>query len=484
MLKRRDFLRGAAAGIGAIGAGIAPTILARAADAPRRPNVLFIMTDQQHWRMMSCAGNPYLKTPAMDGLAAAGTRFDLAYAAFPLCIPARVAMVTGRMPSRSGITDNIGQVPEAFLGGVKRDETLGAVFQRAGYETAYGGKVHLPRGLGPIDQIGFQYISKDERDGLADACVEFLGRKHDKPFLLVASFINPHDICYMAIDAFAKASGSPQAFPQSNRERTCLAEALHLPEGVSREEFFRKLCPPVPDNYAIPAGEPACAVAERAFRAYVRQNWTDEDWRLHRWAYCRLTERVDAEIARVLAALRQGGLEENTVVVFTSDHGDMDASHRLEHKSVLYEEAAHVPFIISAKGATRGGAVDRTHLVSAHLDLIPTLCDYAGIAPPAGLPGRSIRPLIEGRAPPAWRDAVAAEVPRGRMIRTARFKYNRFSTGEEQLFDMEKDPGEMTDLARRPDQQAVLDDHRRRLAAWCTETGDTFLSSSPAPAKA
>ena len=119
---------------------------------------------------------------------------------------------------------------------------------------------------------------------------------------------------------------------------------------------------------------------------------------MHRWAYYRLTEQVDRQMGQVLQALREAGLEEKTLVVLTSDHGDMDGSHRLEHKSMFFEEAARVPFIVSLRGVTKPGLVDNQHLVSSGLDLIPTLCDFAGLKPPAVPRGCSVRALAEGRA--------------------------------------------------------------------------------------
>jgi arylsulfatase A-like enzyme len=183
---------------------------------------------------------------------------------------------------------------------------------------------------------------------------------------------------------------------------------------------------------------------------------------------------VDAQIAQVLDALRRAGLEEETVVVFTSDHGDLDAAHRLEHKSILYEEAARVPLIVSQKGVTKPGVVNDTHLVSVGLDLIPTFCDYAGIEPPDGLHGRSVRPLAEGRSVDAWRDQVVVESRAGRMIRTDRFKYVVYESGahREQLIDLAEDPGEMVNLAEEPKYRDVLNEHRKRLRAWVEETGD------------
>jgi arylsulfatase A-like enzyme len=425
-----------------------------------RPNILLVITDQQHAGMMSCAGNQYVKTPAMDGLAAAGARFEMAYATNPVCAPARVSMMTGRMPSYFGMRSNDEAREQAPPGSLK--QALGWIFCNAGYETAYGGKTHWLRGMTP-ESIGFRTITRDEREGLAEACARYLEAKRDKPFLLVASFINPHDICYMAIDDYTRAAGKAVMYPGSRVERERLAAALKLPEGVSREEFFEHLCPPLPENFDIPLLEPQCIteqyVRARMFRHYARTEWPAERWRLHRWAYCRLTEMVDGHVAKVLAALRRAGLEEKTVVVFTSDHGDLDAAHRLEHKSILYEEAARVPLIVSQRGATKPGLVDTQHLVSVGLDLTATLCDYAGIDPPPGLRGRSIRPLAEGREVLDWRDQVVVESQAGRMLRTARFKYVVYASGNhrEQLFDLVSDPGEMVNLAERPEYRNVLE---------------------------
>lgn len=442
--------------------------------AERRPNILFLFTDQQHAGMLSCAGNPHLKTPAMDGLARNGARFERAYCANPVCVPSRFSMMTGVLPSRIGMEDNSGvklPVPPEVL-----SHALGRVFREAGYETAYGGKVHTPMG---VPAMGFDQISRDSRMGLADACVEFLERQHDRPFLLVASFINPHDICYMAIRDFARQTGARSpVLKGADRELQTLSEALKLPAGVSREEFFARLCPPLPANFEIPPGEPEAALpADRVnFRTYARKNWTAEQWRLHRWAYARLTERVDGEIGKVLDALRKAGLEESTLIVFSSDHGDMDSAHRLEHKSVLYEESARVPFLVSWKGVTRPGLVDREHLVSTGLDLIPTLCDFAGIGTPQGLKGRSVRGLAEGRPVPSWRDCLVVENARARMLRTDRYKYVVYESGRnrEQLLDLADDPGEMINLASDPARAAVLMEHRRLLKKWYEENGETL----------
>jgi len=469
---RRVFLGQAALGLAAAGCrGLAR----RGEEARRRPNLLVIMTDQQQAAMLSCSGNRFVKTPHMDSLAATGTRFERAYCSDPVCVPSRFGLLSGVMPSRIGMEHNDHQrnpVPEAVL-----RSGMGAALRAAGYATTYGGKTHLPGAKGHTNNVadyGFEEVlTRDERDGLAQACSAFLRRKHDKPFLLVASFINPHDICYMAIDDHARSQGRAV---RETVERRCLAEVLKLPEGVTREAFLRDTCPPLPPNFAIMEGEPEGVEKTdwRPFRPYARQRWTEGTWRLHRWAYARLTERVDAEIGRVLQALRDAGREEDTVVVFTSDHGDMDAAHRLEHKSMLYEEACRIPLIVSWKGVTKPGAVDREHLVSNGLDLIPTLCDFAGVAPPPELKGRSVRPLAEGRQPQGWRSTLVVENEHSRLILWDRLKYGVYDVGErrELLVDLAQDPGEMRNRAADPACRPQVEAGRRLLVEWYKEHGE------------
>ena len=467
-----------------------------------RPNVLVIMTDQQGAGMLSCAGNTYVKTPNMDSLARSGVRFERAYVANPVCSPSRLSLMTGRMPSAIGMECNEDgrhvAVPKGML-----EASLGNTFRRAGYQTVYGGKVHLPpagEGGGRqdnLDAFGFETLARDQRGELARSCAAFLKAQHERPFLMVASFINPHDICFMAISAFARATGQnppeiarKQSRPDSPAEY--LAKAMRTPEGISQDEFFRRYCPPLPANLEVPKDElSALMVDKREFQRYVREKWTDADWRLHRWAYARLTEQVDREIGVVLGALRESGREKDTLIVLTSDHGDQDASHRLEHKEVLYEEAIRIPFIVSWPGVTKAGAVDRQHLVSNGLDLIPTLCDFAGVPKPASLPGRSVRGLAEGGNVRDWRDCLVVENHLARLVHQGRWKYlvgreakhgdncgicpGRITKWEsrvrEMLIDLETGPGEMVNLASDRRYEAQLHKGRQLLGTWHRQNG-------------
>ncbi|MFB6219294.1 MAG: sulfatase, partial [Halobacteriaceae archaeon] len=281
----------------------------------------------------------------------------------------------------------------------------------------------------------------------------------ESPFLLVAGFENPHNICEW-IDGKPPAWGS-------------------VPEAPTEE------CPTLPANFHPPPGEPdalrpAAADSPVDFQLAGRP---DDVWRHYRHVYYRLVERVDREVGRVLDALDSAGVADETVVVFTSDHGDSHGAHGLGHKMFLYEESARVPFVVRDP-AGGGGRVDDS-LVSNGYDLLPTLCDYAGIDPPADLPGRSVRPLVRGGAPD-WREYLVAraEVPlEGRMVRTDRYKYVVYEGGRdrEQLFDLRSDRGEMVDLSADADHAGTLDAHRAHLLEWCRRTDDTFAELSSRP---
>jgi arylsulfatase A-like enzyme len=428
---------------------------------PSIPNILFILTDQHHANMLSSAGNPYLKTRALDAMAKAGIRFTNAYVTNPVCVPSRVSMATGRMAGRFGVFNN---GMKATISQEDAANSLGNLIQSGGYDTFYGGKTHLPNELSPLN-AGYDEFCKDQRDELPGVCLEFMTRKRDKPFFAVASFINPHDICY-AYNA-----------KQQGRKGKALVDDLYKEAQALPEDQL----PPLPDNSAIPALEPDAIEADMKVTAVtpaklIRKEYNDRDWRNYRWIYCRLTERVDAQIGQLLDGLKNHGLEENTLVIFTSDHGDMDGSHRLASKNVFYENSASVPFIMQFKGVIPPGVVDNDSLISNGLDVLPTLCDYAGVPTPAHLLGRTIRPLAEGLPDNnARRPYIVAENSTGRMLRTARYKYCVYGSGDirESLVDLRKDPGEMRNLAATPEHRQTLNQHRSYLQEWIVESDDT-----------
>jgi len=423
-----------------------------------RPNILYILTDQQSASALGCVDPENLTTPAMDGLAAGGVRFDRAYCTYPLCSPSRASMITGLMPHQVGVYDNEQTIAEPWA-----NRELGHVMAAAGYDCAWGGKWHVPERSLPGGH-GFRTICPFDDLDLADRCIQFLERPRDDPFFLVASFDNPHNICEWA------------------RQQP-------LPWGAVAEAPIAD-CPNLPPNFLPPAYEAEAVAAERTPRPrsiFRGGSLTEDEWRLYRHVYFRLTEKVDAEIGRILAALRSSGLEEETLVIFSSDHGDGMGAHRWNQKSVLYEESVRVPLILSWPGRIEAGIVDDEHLASNGLDLYPTICDFAGVEPPRDLIGRSLRPLVDRAETEEWRHYVVAETlfgahigglgTEGRMVRSARFKYVRYSWGRnrEQLYDLAADPGEMVNLAVESRFRELLDEHRHLLSAWSEATGDVVI---------
>ena len=428
-----------------------------------KPNIVYIITDQQSADAMSCTGNPYLHTPAVDRLAAAGLRFDAAYAAYPLCVPARTAMFSGRMPHELGIYSNVSESREACP-----FPMLGRQLADAGYRTHYIGKWHVAVPEDAHGQHGFEAVACGGGYGGLDsdkaaAAVQYIQNAPPEPFFLTVSFNNPHDACELA---------RGQAMRMGPLPATPSEEAL----------------PPVPENMSESEDAPSI------LRAFQRENpgigcalnWDATKIRQFRWGYNRLVEMVDYEIGRVLDALESQGLWDNTLIVFTSDHGDGQGAHHWNQKWCHYDESSRVPFIVVDPRRKRASAIENQP-VSATLDLFPTLCDYAGIAPPEDVRGRSVRPLLEGH--PLDRQFVASETtfstwgklhqdewPKARMIRSARYKYIAYDSGDprEQLFDMQDDPGETRNLAMNADQSEVLAEHRQYLRAWITWTEDTF----------
>ncbi len=432
-----------------------------------RPNILFIITDQQQWKMMSCAGNAYLNTPAMDSLAENGVRFDRSYAANPICVPSRMSMVLGLMPSQMNMVSNASKY--AFITDEMRRNSLGWLMQYAGYDVGYAGKVHLSIKNTP-ESLGFNnYLTWDDRDECAEVSAEFIKQERDKPFFLVTSLINPHDICYLNMREFPVSDRIRYFLGKNKTELEEVERALEQRERISDETFYSGVCPPLPENFEPIEDEPEAIErfleSTPAFESVkcCREKWGEKEWRLHRYVYARLTERVDGQVGRVLEALHESGQDENTVVVFVSDHGDNDASRRITQKSMPYDESIRVPFIISRKGMQRAGQVDHS-LVSTGLDLIPTVCDYAGIDPPTTSRGKSARPQAEGLGGEG-RDHVFVQTPISRTIVSSDWQYITFYSGknQEQLFNLKEDPHAKRNLIKDPQYQEKAEALRQIL---------------------
>ncbi len=430
-------------------------------------NIVLFLSDQQSAKMLSCAGNQFLKTPAIDSIVDAGVRFDRAFCTNPVCIPSRFSLFTGRYPSEIGMSSNFSQVksiPEKIL-----DSSMGFVLRKAGYEAYYGGKEHFPAKT-KAGALGFEYICGDERDALAEHCASFLKKKPKAPFFLAVSLIQPHDICHLALSQFADSGIDLMIKNKCALENESAMRHASNPEGVSDERFFADFCPPLPDNHMPQKDEPAAVselLEQRKFKSEARMKWTDREWRRHRWAYCRMTEELDAQVAKVLGALNESGLRENTVVIFTSDHGDHDAAHKLEHKEFPYEEAIRIPLIISDPDSTAKGVCDTESIACNGLDLLPTVCDYASAEVPPDLKGISLRPQAEGKNIPCRRDTLLVESEFGNGVRTRGFFYMLCNSGDnkEQLYDLISDPGQTMNFANLAEYRGILEKLRTDCAA-------------------
>jgi len=433
----------------------------------QRPNILLIITDQQFGDGMSCRiGKQYLHTPGMDRLAQGGVLFERAYTADPLCMPYRTALFSGHYPHQTGVITN----GKSVNGGYRQMPCLGTYFRAAGYDTGYFGKWHTLYRLADPAESGFETTS--ERDCLynADRIVAFLKEPRERPMMVVASFMNPHNVC------------------EWSRFQAMGSGSLELPP--------LEQLPPLPDNHHPPKNETdVMAFMRRSYQAnrlFPVGDYTEADWRRLVWGYYRLIERVDAHVARLLDTLAEAGLEENTVVVFTSDHGDCHGAHQWNQKTVFYDESARVPLIVRAPGTTvRGRTCD--HLVNTAIDIGPTLLDFAGIAAADDFPGRSLRPIVEGKVPENRREYVVVQnhmvqcspvdgvsiKPHGRMVRSRRYKYCLYSEGRrrESLVDMEEDPLEMVNRADDPALREVLLKHRGYLREFAAEHEDRTAQS-------
>ncbi len=429
----------------------------------KRLNLLLITVDQQHFRLMSCAGDPHVRTPNLDRLAGQGVRFDRAYSANPVCVPARYSLMTGHMPHRfRGLETNLkgGCEPHPVLRECVETPPMGWLLRQAGYETAMGGKLHVegPYTYSPREEAtyGFRCVSEETGDGLASACAQFLREPHDRPFLLWASFDQPHNVCgFLAREAHQVAMASvplPGNFAPTEGEGFWMRR---FRDGSLGEEGSLELG--LNRDFALEA-----------------HLWTEEQWGRYRGWYRQCMEQADRQIGVVLDALKEAGLDDRTVVIFTSDHGDHDGAHGLTMKRSFYEESVHVPLIIRHPEQRHAGVVDTEHLICNGLDLIPTLCDCAGSDVPIGLVGRSLLPLALGKSP-SWRTHVVSEAVCGRMVRTARYKYCLYvfqDRADEYLFDLIEDPLEQVNLAKRSDAQPVIKEHQALLANWVDSEND------------
>jgi len=434
---RREFLQTSALGAGTMLAHLTNSTYAaeRKSTSKTPPNFLFILCDQLGLDAVSAHGCPDAHTPNIDRLIQRGVTFLESHSTSPVCSPARSSFFTGRMPVETGVISNNRPIHADC-------PQMGTWFRQAGYETVYCGKWHLPGGY-PVQIEGFNVIPVGMGQGdlvdtvVSRSCEAFLKtRDKTKPFLLVSSLMQPHDICYWAI------------------------QLQHL---VPKRLPFPKLADRLPK---LPPNHKTLPHAPQRVNQVRYKNFDDDQWRYYIYIYYRQVEMVDADIGRILDALEDSGQADNTIVILTSDHGEGRGRHQNVQKWHPYDEAMKVPLVLSCPGQIRENHRDTNHLVSG-MDIMTTMCDFAGIkAPPHNL-NKSLRPLLQGNNI-LWRESLSAECHRvGRILRTADYKYVKYPNDPvEQLFDMKNDPWETRNLYRLPKYADILKDHRRLLSEW------------------
>ncbi len=427
-MNRRDLLKLA-------GAAAAPAVGRRST-----PNILFINADQLNAGALSGHGCRHVATPNIDRLMRRGTTFLRSYTTNPVCCPARSGWFSGRPSSETGAPGSIQLRPEL--------PDLGQWLGARGYETVYAGKWHIN---GHDVAKSFRFLTPgmgmgENGDGsVSRAAAGFLRTyRGAKPFFLTLGFLQPHDICHWIMRHYYDIGQLP------------------IPE-IAGE------LPPLPPNFNYDRHEPdhirnGTRGGEAAHKS--ANKWSELHWRYYLWSYYRHVEMVDAEAGRALDALEDSAFAKNTLVIFSADHGEGMANHRMVIKGYLYDSAARVPLVIAWPGALPEGAREEAHPVSG-LDFAPTVCDYAGVDAMPKARGFSLRPLLERRAAPK-RDFVATEsAGHGLMIRTAGHKYICYPDDPVcQLFDMKTDPWETRNVAGDAKYAGALADMRKRQGEW------------------
>lgn len=457
---------------------------AAVASAQERPNVLLIITDQQRWDMVSALHeSEYVSTPNIDRLARRGCCFDNTYCANPISVPSRWSMFTGESTAVFGIQDNTAPLSrKEELIEVGRTRSLGALFRQVGYRNYYIGKSHLPFGEGrspggdKATNWQFDHITKDDRFGAVEAGEAFFRdyRPDGQPFLLVVSFINPHDI---GADKMIIADNPrPEQNPQSAKPAGINA-LTYLPKirELGNDYFLGDASGRLPFNFEPTDDHPQNLIFQKTYGSY-----SELMWKKYIWFYHRLVEQVDAEIGRVLDAFENSPYAANTIVIFTSDHGDMMASHRLAKKNIMYNECQRVPLIFAGPGVKP--RIDRTTPVCNGWDLVPTLCDIAGAPIPGQLQGVSLWDYACGRDRAPGRKYLYLEGSNAfEIIQEGRWAYILYEIpgNPAVLFDLETDPGQMHNLASDPDYAEKVRELRQILDSELKKRGLTLSDNRP-----
>lgn len=428
-----------------------------------RPNILLVMADQMTPFMTSPYGHPAAQTPAMEALAAGGAVFENAYCNSPLCCPSRASMVTGLLSTAIDSYDNASELPS-------RLPTFMHHLRRAGYETTLSGKMHFigadqlhgfeHRLTTDIYPAGFQWIPDWSKGNLPNPSNQgpmaaLLDRSGVCDWGLQLDY--DEEVHFRAMEYLRRIGRESKAGARERPWLLCVSYTHpHDPYCTTREYWDRYEGAEIPMPAAPPPGHAPHPVDDwvDTFHGLHLRPATAQDIRTARRGYLGSISYIDDKLGALLGALETFGLRENTIVIFTSDHGDMMGEHGHIFKRTHYEWSVRVPMIISVPGqAARGVRVPR---VVSLVDLFPTLLDAAGVERPAGLHGNSMLPLVHGQGAD-WPDEMICEnLGEGtwrpvRQIRKGKYMYVYVHGAPPLLYDLEQDPNQWVNLAGRPE---------------------------------
>ncbi len=417
------------------------------ADAKGRPNVLFLFTDDQRADTIAALGNSHIKTPTLDSLAQRGFIFNNAYCvganAGAVCRPSRNMLLSGRAYFRFG----------AYASG--DDPNFPTSMKQAGYTTYHHGKrgntalqIHKKFDYSKYVSDGQARTSGEPGKIIVDNAIEFLKTKPDeRPFFMYLAFASPHD---------------PRVAAQK-----------YLDEYPSDSV-------PLPKNYlpVHPFNNGEMTIRDERLAPWPR---TKAEIRKQLREYYAVITGLDHHIGRLLQSLKDRGEYDNTIIVFSSDHGLALGSHGLMGKQSVYDHSMKSPLIFAGPGIPHGSSDALVYL----LDIYPTVCDLVGAATPEGLDGKSLKPIILGQTDQVRDSLFNSYQAVQRAVRDDRWKLIRYpQINKSQLFDLKNDPHELHNLADDPEQAARVKRMMALMESWQTRLGDKLALTSEKPADA
>jgi len=475
----------------------------------RKPNLLFIFTDEQRLDSMACYGSPWIQTPSLNALAAGSFVVDNPYVSQPVCTPSRSTIMTGQYPHTNGCTAN--NIP------LRPDTRTIAEMVSDEYVCGYYGKWHLGDEI--IPQHGFdRWVSIEDAYRAHYSKTEYLSRFSDYHHFLIENGLTPDTESHGAVvfdrttaarlaEEFTKASFLGDRAAEFIRRQDEGPFVLyvnflepHMPFTGPFDDLYDPDALPVGPHFLQPPAENASLRNRKRAEHYMGGAFGGVDltnesgWRTVRARYFGLVTLLDRAVGKMLRALDEAGKADNTIVVFTSDHGDMMGDHGILTKGVMYEESVRVPLLIRVPRIARREA----HIPGrmSQIDLVPTLLDLMGEDIPPECQGASRRAVLEGRdtlegndvfiewhgaegfkaAPMDTADDEGNRIKGGpwrTVVSAEGWKLNASPVDRCELFDLNSDPHEMSNLFEEPAQQDRIKDLRDRIRVWQQRTGDT-----------